>query len=222
MTVTRALQGFFSRHVLCAGARVPCGAPMIPLFAAICRSSAAIRAPASGSRNDSVPTRDQVCARVEQVARVTPGLHAAHADDRDADALADLAHLRQRDRADRRAGHAAGAAAEPRLARPPRVHRHPAQRVDRARRRRRRAASAAAATAAGDAQFGVSLTISGLAVRGRTASSSAARLARVGAHQQPGLDVRAGDVELERGDLVALGERRDERRDLLGGWSPSR
>ena len=34
--------------------------------------------------------------------------------------------------------------------------------------------SAAAATAAGDAQLGVSFTISGLAVRGRTASSSAA------------------------------------------------
>ena len=76
-------------------------------------------------------------------------------------------------------------------------------------------ASAAAATRAGDAQFGVSLTISGLAVSGRTASSSARRLARVGAHDQPGLDVRAGDVELERGDLVALAERLDERRDLL-------
>ena len=34
--------------------------------------------------------------------------------------------------------------------------------------------SAAAATAAGEAQFGVSFTISGFAVRGRTASSSAA------------------------------------------------
>ena len=40
-------------------------------------------------------------------------------------------------------------------------------------------------------------------------------LARVGADHQPGLDVRAGDVELERGDLVALAEGLDERRDLL-------
>ena len=58
------------------------------------------------------------------------------------------------------------------------------------------------------------------ACSGRTASSSARRLARVGAHDQPGLDVRAGDVELERGDLVALGERRDERRDLARGVKP--
>ena len=55
--------------------------------------------------------------------------------------------------------------------------------------------------------FGVSLTISGLAVSGLTRSSSARDLARVGAHHQPGLDVRAGDVELERRDLVALRER---------------
>ena len=45
---------------------------------------------------------------------------------------------------------------------------------------------------------------------GRTASSSAGDLARVGAHEQPGLDVRARDVELERGDLVA--RRRRPRR----------
>ena len=40
-------------------------------------------------------------------------------------------------------------------------------------------------------------------------------LARVGADVEAGLDVRAGDVELERGDLVARGERLDERATLV-------
>ena len=77
--------------------------------------------------------------------------------------------------------------------------------------------SAAAATSAGEAQLGVSLTISGLAVRARTASSSAGDLARVGAEHQAGLDVRAGDVELERGDLVALAHPFDQFGDLVVG-----
>ena len=46
---------------------------------------------------------------------------------------------------------------------------------------------------------------------------SAAVSARVGAHDHPRLDVRAGDVELERRDLLALGERGHERRDLVAG-----
>ena len=57
-------------------------------------------------------------------------------------------------------------------------------------------------------QFGVSFTISGLPVSGRTRVEQRRGLPRVGAHQQPGLHVRAGDVELERGDLVARAERR--------------
>ena len=75
--------------------------------------------------------------------------------------------------------------------------------------------SAAAATSAGDAQLGVSLTINGFSEIGRTTSSSAGELARVGAHDQPGLDVRARDVELDRRDLVALGEGGDEAGDVL-------
>ena len=43
-------------------------------------------------------------------------LDAAHSDDRQAGPRADLAHLGERDRADRRAGDAAGAATQPRLA----------------------------------------------------------------------------------------------------------
>src|SRR5688572_574699 len=76
------------------------------------------------------PDSDEIRAGVEQVAGVAPALHPAHADDRQPDALAHLAHLRERDRADGRARHPAGAAAEPRLAGPARVDRHSAQRVD--------------------------------------------------------------------------------------------
>ena len=94
-----------------------------------------------------------------------------------------------------------------------RMRRHAAQRVDQRdgvgavlpRRPPRRRA--------GDAQLGVSLTISGLAVRGRTASSRRATSPGSAPNIRPGLDVRAGDVELERGDLVALadGRRRASR-----------
>ena len=79
-------------------------------------------------------------------------------------------------------------------------------------------ASAAAATSAGDVQFGVSFTISGL--RGERAHARrAARAVSPGSAPMtmPVFDVRAGDVELERGDLVALGERRHELGDLLAG-----
>ena len=79
------------------------------------------------------------------------------------------------------------------------------------------APSAARATAATSDAFGVSLTISGLSVSGRTRSSSARRSLRVGAHHEPGLDVRARDVQLERRDLVALRERADELGDLARG-----
>ena len=64
-------------------------------------------------------------------------------------------------------------------------------------------------------QFGVSFTISGLRVQRADRVEQRGGLPRVGAHDHAGLDVRAGDVELERGDLVALGERRHELGDLL-------
>ena len=77
------------------------------------------------------------------------------------------------------------------------------------------ASCAARATAATSDAFGVSLTISGLSVSGRTRSSSAAVSRGSAPITSPGLDVRAGDVQLERGDLVALGERAHELGDLL-------
>ena len=76
--------------------------------------------------------------------------------------------------------------------------------------------SAAAATSAGDAQLGVSLTISGFARHWAHGVEQCRELDRVGAEHQPGLDVRAGDVELERGDLVALADGSNQVRDLVG------
>jgi hypothetical protein len=49
------------------------------------------------------------------------------------------------------------------------------------------------------------------------AGDDGAQLGRVGPDVQPGLDVRAGHVELQRVDLVAILERLDEGRELLGG-----
>ena len=61
---------------------------------------------------------------------MTAALYPTHAHDGDPDARAHLGDLRERDRADRWTRHAAGLAAEPRLARTVRMRRHPAQRVD--------------------------------------------------------------------------------------------
>ena len=44
-----------------------------------------------------------------------------------------------------------------------------------------------------------------MSVSGRTALDRAGGLGRVGAHDQAGLDVRAGDVQLDQRNLVALG-----------------
>ena len=60
--------------------------------------------------------RDERRARVEQIARVTAALDAAHADDGIATRAATARDLRERDRADGRARQAAGAAAQPRRA----------------------------------------------------------------------------------------------------------
>ena len=76
-------------------------------------------------------------------------------------------------------------------------------------------ASAAAATSAGEAQLGVSLTISGLLVAAAHRVQQRGDLGRVGAEHQAGLDVRAGHVELERGHLVALADPFDQLRDLV-------
>ena len=94
------------------------------------RSSRRTRAPASGSRKDSLSDGDQICARTQEVVGVTAALYPTHPDDGDPNARPHLRDLRERDRADRRTGHAAGLPAEPRLARPVRMWRHPAQRVD--------------------------------------------------------------------------------------------
>ena len=105
--------------------------------AAVCRecfadraaSSAAIRAPASGSRNDSVPTATRSApARGDRRRGVRTGRRPCRRSG--ARPRCGPRDLGERDRADRRPGHAAGAAAEPRLARAARVDRHPAQRVD--------------------------------------------------------------------------------------------
>ena len=129
----------------------------------------------SGSRNDSVPTATRSCARVEQVARVTPGLDAAHADDRDRDPRAHLATCASATA--RTAGPDTPPVPPPSHGSPGRrgCMRHAAQRVDERhgvgavrppRRPRRRPARAL---------FGVSFTISGLAVARRGPRRAARR-----------------------------------------------
>ena len=68
-------------------------------------------------------------------------------------------------------------------------------------------ASAAAATSAGDGAVGRQLDDQRLGRARADRVEQRRDLARVGADHQAGLDVRAGDVELERRDLVALAER---------------
>ena len=83
-------------------------------------------------------------------------------------------------------------------------------------------ASAACAQAGTSAVFGVSLTISGLRVLRAARAHDLLELARVGADVEARLDVRAGHVQLDRGDLGALLAGLDERRELLARSSPSR
>ena len=78
-------------------------------------------------------------------------------------------------------------------------------------------ASAAAAQAATSAVLGVSLTISGFDRQGRTARTHASQLRGVRADVEARLDVGAGDVELDRGDLLALLAGARPARDLGGG-----
>ena len=121
-------------------------------------------------------------------------------------------HLGERDRADRRSRQAAGAAAQPRLG-------AAGRRTDRPRAMRGASASArsvlisdtasappscaASAQAATSAAFGVSFTISGLPVCGRTAPHDLLQLAGIGADVQARLHVRARHVQLDRRDLRA-------------------
>ena len=133
-----------------------------------------------------------------QVVRVTSVLDPAHPDDRDRDPRADLRDLRERDRADGRPGHAAGAAAEPRLARAARVEGHAAQRVDRARRRRRRAPRRRRRRRPATCSSASASRSAACACAGGRRRAARAVSRRVGAHDHARLDVRAGDVELER------------------------
>ena len=111
-------------------------------------------------------------------------------------------HLGQRDRAHRRARDAAGPSAQPRLLRCRGSQRHPPDRVD----QRQRAGPGllgGRATAATSVAFGRQLDDQRLVGQRPDRVQQPRDLVRVGAHHQPGLDVRAGDVELERRHLVA-------------------
>ena len=190
---------------------------MSPLFAGRFAQARLRSAPRERVAEALGADRDQRRARVEQVAR-RGGRSARRPCRRSGSrrARATARDLRQRDRADRRAGQPAGPAAEPR--RPPArgCERHRAQRVDERDGVGAGGLGGLRRRAATSAVFGVSLTISGLAVSGRTRATQRAELGRVGADVEAGLDVRAGDVELDRGDLVAGVDRLDERGDLVG------
>ena len=151
------------------------------------------------------PDGDQICARTQKVVGVTAALYSTHPDDGDPNAPPYFGDLGERDRADRRSGHAAGL---------PPSHGSPGRcgcgaiprSVLISETASAPCASAAAATSAGEAQLGVSFTISGFAVRGADRVQQVRDLDRIGAEHQAGLDVRAGDVELQRSDLVALAD----------------
>ena len=206
MTVIRAFAGLFQR-VMCYGCGVRAPARAIPRLQGISRQFGGdpARRPA-GRGSDSVPTATRSApAR----SRSRPGGRTGHRPCRRS------GPRRARDLARPGRARPRGPPGPDTPPVPPPSHGRPAaadaspsaQRVDqrdgvgavrpRPPRRRGRRRS----------QLGVSLTISGLAVQRPDCVEQRRRLARVGAHDQPGLDVRAGDVELERGDLLALGER---------------
>ena len=70
-------------------------------------------------------------------------------------------------------------------------------------------------------RVGVSLAISGLSRQRAHALDGARGLGRVGAHDQAGLDVRAGEVELDQRDLVARRRPPRPARPARRGRSPS-
>ena len=144
---------------------------------------------------------------------MTPGLHPAHADDGDVDAFAHLANLREGDRAHRRPGDAARDPAQPRPSGAARVQRHAADRVD-----ERDGIGAVALGGGGDGRgrgaVGRQLDDQRLGRARAHGVEQRRRLAGVGAHQQPGPDVRARDVELDRAHLGARGDRRDQLPDI--------
>ena len=171
------------------------------------------RVPAAGSRKLSVPTATHVAPGRDEVGRVTAVCDATHPDHRDADTRAHVVGLLERDRSDRRARQAPARRCRATAGRA-RVEREPFHGVD------EREASAPPASAAsrdrGGPAFGVSFTINGLRVRGRTAPRTPPGLSRVGAHHAAGLHVRARDVQLEHGDLRPRLHALDERGELVG------
>ena len=78
------------------------------------------------------------------------------------------------------------------------------------------ASSAASAQAATSAVLGVSFTISGLAVSARSSRTTLSSCLGVGADVEARAHVRAGHVELDRGDLLALARRPPRAAQLRG------
>ena len=156
----------------------------------------------------------------DEVERVAPGLDPAHADHRDLDRGGDTARPAPA-RSSAPPGPKAAAAARP--ARAPRSpgRSRAAFRVLISETASAPPSSAATATAAGSATFGVSFTISGLPVSGRRAPSEPAVSVGLLADDQPRVHVRAGDVELDRGDLVAAATALDQPARTPRRSSPS-
>ena len=83
MTVTPRFAGLFYRPYAIAAPGCAEPVKLFPLFAENAASSP--RDPRSGERvtEGLRAHRDDICARIQQVSCVTPGLHPAHADDGD-------------------------------------------------------------------------------------------------------------------------------------------
>ena len=152
-------------------------------------SSRRIRSAASGSRKLAVPTATAVAPAARKASASAPGLDPAHADHRDRDRGGDPAHLVERDRPHRRPREPAAAGAEP-GPQGRRVERGRPQRVDQrdrvgARPRRPRPRPPPGRRRSGSASRSAASSVSG-----RSASQQRARLGRLLADDQPGLDVR--------------------------------
>ena len=183
----------------------------------------ALRRPASrpaGRGNSRSRPRPALAPAARNSRASAPLADPAHAD-RPADptAAATARSCCRRDRPHRRAREPAVAGRDARLA-GGRVDRARLQRVDQ-RDRVGPPSSAATATAAGSATLGVSFTISGFCGQRPQRLQQRLGLLRLLADDQAGVDVGAGDVELDRRDLVPLRHAPRPVARSPRGWSPS-
>ena len=163
-------------------------------------SSAPTRRPAAGSRKLSVPTATQVAPAARKSAASRPEAIPPMPITGIATRSATACDLLQRDRAHGRPRHAPGAAAEPRPS-AARVERHALERVDQRHRVGPGRPRPPPPPRPARRRSGVSLTTIGTVGERAHALHRAGRLARIRAHHEPALHVRARHVQLHHRHL---------------------